>query len=205
MPACEATVREPDFAFLFFGFQSRDPELSRAFFDEVSPRLKRLARRYLQDLPQDIQDEVVGETLMLLLQPGRVAFDPIRGSPWEYVHGFALNAVKNLRTKYGRRRPVRKRNQKAGKETCTEAREVPLDELSDQVPAENLEEKLHNFILVRRVLGKASPTVRFALERIYFDGRPRTRVAEDLKMDRFALQRQMAAFAVSLAAARPCA
>jgi DNA-directed RNA polymerase specialized sigma24 family protein len=193
MPASQVADAESALDSLLLGFQSRQTELSEAFVKAVSHRLRTTARRYLPDLPDDIQEELIGETLLLLLQPDLARFDASRGSAWNYIYGFALNAAKNIRSMYGRRR---KREQDTAVAVTPTPQQVSLDEVSETIPAKDPTEYQRR-IAVEEVMAKAPPTMRVALERIYFDDQPRVRVAAELKIDRFVLQRQLVAFAKS--------
>jgi DNA-directed RNA polymerase specialized sigma24 family protein len=194
MPASQVADAESALDSLLLGFQSRQTELSEAFVKAVSHRLRTTARRYLPDLPDDIQEELIGETLLLLLQPDLARFDASRGSAWNYIYGFALNAAKNIRSMYGRRR---KREQDTAVAVTPTPQQVSLDEVSETIPAKDPTEEYQRRIAVEEVMAKAPPTMRVALERIYFDDQPRVRVAAELKIDRFVLQRQLVAFAKS--------
>ncbi len=66
MVPCVGVPAEADLESLLRGFQAKDPHSSEAFFEAVSPTLKRMARRYLPSFPIDVREELVGETLMLL-------------------------------------------------------------------------------------------------------------------------------------------
>lgn len=195
MPASQVADAESALDSLLLGFQSRQTEPSEAFVKAVSHQLRTTARRYLPDLPDDIQEELIGETLLLLLQPDLARFDPSRGSVWNYIYGFALNAAKNIRSMYGRRRPQHERN--AAVPMTPIPLQVSLEEVSETIPAEDPTEEYQRRLAVKEVLAKAPPTTRIALERIYFDDQPRVRVAAELKIDRFVLQRQLVAFAKS--------
>jgi hypothetical protein len=194
MPASQVADAESALDSLLLGFQSRQTEPSEAFVKAVSYRLRTTARRYLPDLPDDVQEELIGETLLLLLQPDLARFDPSRGSAWNYIYGFALNAAKNIRSMYGRRR---KREQDAAVQVTFTPQEVPLEELGETILAEDPTEEYQRQIAVGEVLAKAPLATRIALERIYFDDQPRVRVAAELKIDRFTLQRQLVAFSKS--------
>jgi hypothetical protein len=189
MPANDAEIPDVDLGLLLVGFQAGDTQYAESFFRVVSPRLKRIARRHLPDLPPDIQNELVGETLMLLLQPMSARFNAVRGTAWKYIYGFALNAAKAVRSQNGRPRRVRRPNG-AAVET-QQPKVVSLQELNEEP---GYEESVDHRIAADQVLARASATVRVALERIYFDDEPRVRVAEQLGIDRFALNRQLSAF-----------
>lgn len=194
MPASQVADAESALDSLLLGFQSRQTEPSEAFVKAVSHRLRTAASRYLPDLPDDIQEELIGETLLLLLHPDLARFDPSRGSAWNYIYGFALNAAKNIRSMYGRRR---KRGQDASVQVTSAPQQVSLEELGEAILAKDPTEEYQRRIAVGEVLAKAPLTARIALERIYFDDQPRVRVAAELKVDRFTLQRQLVAFAKS--------
>jgi hypothetical protein len=195
MPSSQVADPDPALHSLLLGFRSRQPEPSEAFFEAVSSRLKATARRYLPDLPDDIQSEVVGETLLLLLQPNMAPFDASRGSAWNYIHGFALNAVSNVRSMYGRKR-IKKKGETEFRVSAI-PQHISFEELGNGIPVKDPTVEYHEKIAAAEVLAKAPLITRFALERIYFDQQPRVRVAAELKIDRFALQRQLVTFANS--------
>jgi hypothetical protein len=87
-------------------------------------------------------------------------------------------------------------------EEAATPRTISLKELSDEP---RYQETFYQQIAASEVLARASSTVRFALEKIYFDGEPRVRVAAQLGIDRFALNRQLLAFSDSFKEVRICA
>src|ERR1700736_1853789 len=82
---------------LYTGFLDRDPDKSKKFRSEISAFCTALIRRYGWSLPDDVQDEIVGETLCALLSPSARSYDPARGTFKEYLTGFVLNAARRLR------------------------------------------------------------------------------------------------------------
>src|SRR5580693_1964780 len=89
MAAFDASLED-----LYTGFLDREPEKSNKFRNEISAFCNALIRRYGWSLPNDVQDEIVGETLCALLSPSARRYDPTRGTFKEYLTGFVLNAAR---------------------------------------------------------------------------------------------------------------
>lgn len=207
MPADEIPGSGPDLEPFLRGYLARDPAASEALFQFLASPLRRLARRYLRDFPEDIQAEIVGETFALLLQFGGRGFKPTRGSAWNYIYGIALNAVKNIRAHNGHKRlKTRVDVSHPGSLLAPPSRqELSLEELEKEPAVTSPEKQCDERIMVNQVLTKAPARVRFALEKIYFDEESRTTVAAELKIDRFTLHRELSAFSQYISGWRSCA
>ncbi|MBI3302529.1 MAG: hypothetical protein HYZ72_10710 [Deltaproteobacteria bacterium] len=194
MPTC--TVPDAELGLLLDGFQARHSEQAKQFLSVVGPMLTRLAHRYARDLPSDLQEEVVQETFALLLRPNLARFDATRGTVQQYLIGFVLNAVTQIRTKYGRPRPTPKKD---GVSPRKGPQIVALEEAPQKFQVTNNALSLHQKIAAQQVFEKASPVLQLVFERMCVQDEPQTRVAAHLGIDRFVLRRQVVAFAQEFA------
>lgn len=184
-------------------------------------RLGRQARRYARaismrraaDLSEDLHDEVFTEAFAQLWDmPGRLTGEL---TPVELFRKAVLVAIRVVRASYappGQRTrpskfdpPPRVAAEDVGRipdmATIEAAsighgpeRVIDLDRLRSPEASRAAEQHEHR-CEAQRVLAQAPPPVATALHLIYFDGEPVGEVARGLALSRFALNRQIRAFA----------
>lgn len=192
MAAFEASLED-----LYTGFLDREPETSNKFRNQISAFCNALIRRYGWSLPNDIQEEIVGETLCALLSPSARRFDPARGTFKEYLTGYVLNAARRLRD-------VLYPSLNRARTTSDESSDpVPRsDKITTLEEAEILEHayfcKAERGLMARihvlEVLTAAPPMIRSAIEAVYIDDEPLSGFATRHGISRFALKRKMNEF-----------
>lgn len=175
-----------EFAFLLEGFQSEDPARSTRFDKVARPLLFRLAKRHNWGLSEDQLEEVVQEAFLCLLRKGVVRFNPQRGDVAQYLLGRLLNAVKTVRAQYGLKRA-------AGVGVSVELERVENALLSKSVVSI---EAINSRQVARRILLNLEPALKEACYRVLADHEPKTVVAADLRLNRFALARRIRAVKV---------
>ena len=182
---------------LYTGFLDREPEKSNKFRNEISAFCKALIRRYGWSLPNDVQDEIVAETLCALLSPSARRYDHARGTFKEYLTGFVLNAARRLRD-------VLYPSLSRAKTTSDESTDPILrsDKINTLEEAEILEHayfcKTERGLMARihvlELLTAAPPMIRSAIEAVYIDDEPLSGFATRHGISRFTLKRRMNEF-----------
>jgi hypothetical protein len=151
------------------------------------------------DLPLDVHDEVLSETLLLLRSPGRAVFDPTRGSAESYLYFAVKSALKNVRADYGRKIVVRSDSD----DTPVQVEMLPLDDETPDLKA--TESKLHLVIRSKQVLSCVDAPLRSLLSRIYLDGEEQGPVLLEAGLDRFSFNRRCRQVGRELVALGRCA
>lgn len=165
-------------------FLSETPTCVQELFCLLQPAVRLFCSRRASDLPVDIREEVLDETLLLLKTRDRARFNPVHGTIEGYLFNSFRSALKNVRSKYSRNR-IRLQSG----DTAYEHDLVPLDEmnLSDCRLSEH---RLHLAIRADQVLAHADAAMRDVIERIYFAGEDRKSALREIGLDRFAFLRQ---------------
>lgn len=182
---------------LYSGFLDRDPDQSRKFRNEISAFCTALIRRYGWSLPNDVQDEIVGETLCALLSPVARKYDPVRGTFKEYLTGFVLNAARRLRdVLYPSLHRVKIPIGESRGETPppTTIKTVEEAENCGHTQICDAEKDLIARIHVHELLAAAPPVIRCAIEAVYLEHEPLSGFAIRHGISRFALKRKMNEF-----------
>jgi DNA-directed RNA polymerase specialized sigma24 family protein len=176
---------EPELGSLLAAYQLQNPELSILFVAAAGQILRRMATKHGRGLPKHEIEDVVQETFLSLANPALVAFDASRGNASAYLQGRLLNAVKTVQTMNGLRR--------AGTDFDKEPQRefVPIDDLELASPRGIRINEISARHTAHKLFKDVDADVREACMRVYAEGEPRTSVAADLKMNRFALARKL--------------
>jgi len=181
---------------LYAGFLARNPDKSQQFIREISRFCVSLSRRYAWSLPDDIQEEVVSETVLALLSPGARQYDPARGTVKKYLTGFVLNAIRRLREVLYPSLHGAKTAADDEQESAPPARIPTLDEVEagKECPVVEVELNVITKLDVDRILTAASADVAMALRAVHVEEEPLSGIAAFLGISRFTLKRRMDAF-----------
>ena len=148
-------------------------------------------------MPNDVQEEIVGETLCALLSPSARRYDSARGTFKEYLTGFVLNAARRLRD-------VLYPSLNCAKTTSDESTDSisRSDKINTLEEAEILEHahfcKTEKGLMARihvlELLTAAPPMIRSAIEAVYIDDETLSGFAIRHGISRFVLKRRMNEF-----------
>jgi hypothetical protein len=180
---------------------------------------RKISMRFASDLPDDLHDEIFGEAFaQLWSMPERLTGDE---TPLRLFRRAVLLAIRAVRVSYtppGQRTrasksaaPARVAAEHVGRipdavtmEACSvgegEARALDLDRLPSPDAAREMAAVQHRSEVVA-ILHRSPPAIAAALRRIYLDEEPVAAVARSLAISRFAMNRQIGAFARSWRAA----
>lgn len=179
-------------------FLSDSPVLVDEFYTLLKRAIHLDCARKASDLPRDIRDEVVNETIVLLRSPNRASFDPNRGSAESYLYFAAKSAIKNVRVAYGLV------TVKPGEDDAP----VPVEALLvDEEIADpgHPEYKMHLVVLTNEILERAGQPMRFLLAQIYLRGEDQETVLTTAGLDRFSFRRRCQKIGRDSEALRKCA
>jgi len=87
--------------------QSGQAEAWPDLYARFVPWIKKLASRLAPDLPRDLLDDIAQEVMSTVARPG-VMFDQSRGRAKSYIKGLTRNAIKKVRSHYGKRLPAKR-------------------------------------------------------------------------------------------------
>jgi RNA polymerase sigma factor (sigma-70 family) len=166
-----------EFSHPLHSLRSGDRALSEEFYVKVKPMLLRMARRRGKGLSRDQIEDVTQEVFLSLLQPSTVSFDASRGDVSSYLLGRVLNAVKKLR------------QQNLPPNTVT----LGIDEFAESLLSRDTVASADSIQAARQLLRSVPPPIKEAVYRVYGHGEPKSDVAKDLGMTRFALSRRLQA------------
>jgi hypothetical protein len=178
-------------------FLSDAPVLVEEFYKLLKQAIQIHCARKASDLPIDIRDEVLQETLTLLCSPGRAAYNASRGSAESFLYFTVRSAIKNIRAAYGFR------TEPAGDELHVLVQDSELDvEITDPGRPEH---KILLMVLTNEILDRAGQPMAGVLSRIYLQGEDQEAVLEQAGLDRFSFRRRCLKIGREVAALRKCA
>lgn len=161
---------------------------AEAFPTAARPLMRRFARSAAPDLPPDLRDEVVSQSLEYLIEHGK-QFQPARGTAKAFLKLMTGQAARKVRADYCppgcRTRPTRD-------ERCRPPKAVPLCSIDVESPTGVAE--VETACEVRGILRRAPEKIARALVLIYLAGETLAAAARDVGMSRFALSREIARF-----------
>jgi RNA polymerase sigma factor (sigma-70 family) len=151
---------------LVLGIRRRDEEAFRGLFGRYAPSAKALAMRVVRQ--SHLAEEIVQEAFMALWR-NPDAYDHHRGSVKSWLMGMVHHRAVDLvrREESYRRRAER---------TAQHAMEAQSDHADDVVEQLGLPEERRR---VRAALDELPEAQRTVLERMYFDGRSQSQIAEE--------------------------
>ena len=152
------------------------------------PLMRKFARSAAPELPADLRDEVVSQSLEFLIERGK-QFQPSRGSAKAFLKVITAQAARRVRADY-RRPGVRSRPKRE------EWNHLPsVDPIHTvDVPDPRTVDDLDNACEVRAILRGAPREIAHALLLIYFAGEAVGTVARRVGMSRFSLSREIGRF-----------
>jgi DNA-directed RNA polymerase specialized sigma24 family protein len=180
-------------------FVRRDPTAEREFHDLARPFLMMLARRYGRFLPPDQHEDVVHQALTLLLGGSGRKYNAARGSARTFLRLVVRRAVREVsaacanpgsRTRPPKRVAIQSERPLTAAPASTESPPDETDVVAVDDPARDFEIR-HD---VEAVLATAPPDVAEALNRIYIQDIPATRVAAAMNISRYAVGRKIDKF-----------
>ena len=179
-------------------FLSDAPVLVEEFYKLLKQAIQSHCARKASDLPIDIRDEVLQETLTLLCSPGLVGYDASRGSA-ESVFCISPSGVRvrNIRAAYGIRT-----------ESAEDELPEPIqDSEGDFEVADpgHPEHRILLMVLTNEILDRAGQPMAGVLSRIYLQGEDQEAVLEQAGLDRFSFRRRCLKIGREVAALRKCA
>lgn len=176
---------------LLAGFIAGDKHCRTLFPMEAERYLLKVARQRAPDLPPDIQEEIVQQTLLLLLQSPASSFDPTRGSAGAYLGLAVQTAARQVRASYAPPGAPTRRRAKGEAPRAT----VSLDEVeAEQMPSVEPMQQVDAQLDASTLLAQAPANVALALVQLHVLDMPIKQVAKGLKLSRFALARRLTAF-----------
>jgi hypothetical protein len=166
---------------------------ARYFPTTARPLMKTFARHAAPELPPDIQDEVVSQSLEYLIQYGS-RFQPARGSAKAFLKVLTGQAARKIRADYcppGRRTRPDRHDRRRGKPKVVSLSDVNLE---NALVNRDAVDELDTSCDVKAILRRAPAKVARALVLIYFAGEKVSAAARAVGMSRFALSREISHF-----------
>lgn len=160
------------------------------------------AHKLAPDLPVDIREEVLPETLILLMEGKGSAYNRLRGTPKAFLGLLVPDAVRRVRANYTpagmttRRRGTPKilpMITAAPKNPPPSTYEMAI-EIAEDLSVSGIIDQIDAGIDAPRILAMAPPAVARALKMIYYDDMLIGDVALALDVSRFTLHRQLDSF-----------
>ncbi len=176
-----------------------DPHHERRFLDVAQPHLLRFAGRFAANLPQDLRQDVVNETLVSILELAPGAFDSTRGSATTFLQLLVRHAARKVRA--GHCPPGQRTRSRWDARGTAEA---PLDDILADQPTATMKRApidLLTQLAARQVMRRAPAVVRRVLYSIHFEGRTLRETARRAGVDHGSLGRQVRAFSSKARAA----
>jgi hypothetical protein len=175
---------------------------------KAMPLLRKYARGAAREMPPDIQEEVVSQSLEYLIRYG-AQFRPERGTATSFLKVIVGEAARKVRADYcppGQRTRLDRRDRRRGGRKTLSLSTFDLDTFEfDPGSAQgtksgtrDLETRCH----VRAIVECAPARIARALFLIYFVGEAVTAAAKAVGMSRFALHRKISRFANSVSEAQ---
>lgn len=162
---------------------------AEAFPMIARPLMKTFARYAAAELPPDVHDEVVSQSLEYLIEYGK-QFQPARGTAKSFLKLMAGQAARKVRADYcppGCRTRLDRRDRRRAR-----GKVVPLLDVDIENPRGV--EELDMSCDARAILRRAPQKIAQALVLIYFAGEALSAAANVVGMSRFALSREIARF-----------
>lgn len=204
---------------LFLAAFSGQPRSHERLGREARRYSRKVSMRFASDLPDDLHEEIFDEAFaQLWAMPERLTGTE---TPLKLFRRAVLLAIRAVRVSYtppGQRTRTSKRDlppriaaddigripDAATIEACSvgdgDARALDLDRLPSPEAA-RAEAAIEHRSEVISILDHSPPTVAVALRRVYLDDEPVAKVARSLAISRFAINRQIGAFAKAWRAA----
>jgi DNA-directed RNA polymerase specialized sigma24 family protein len=187
---------------LMHRFARGDHGIAREFHQIARPLLVKFANRFGWFLAEDKREEVVQQALVLLRGPAGQTFDRGRGAPEVFLRLITRRAAREVGATYAlpgtRTRPSK---HSRSDNVPAAARIVSLEDLPEhETPSvegpERVVEIQHD---VAATLAAAPTDVANALRRIYLQDIPVTRVAAEMEISRYTLDRKIDKFVETFA------
>lgn len=187
-------------------FLNGDESSTVKFHLQVRPLVSRIARKYAWDLDPDQRDEVMSETMLLLLHLRGRGFDPARGSAVTFVGMVARRAARDVSAQYapaGRpTRPPSKKDEEAFVEFKRRSHVEAVGEITEeQVPRiDDFAKVVDDTLDAAYLLSIAPPPVAHCLVRVCYDAMTMAAAAAEIGLSRFAVNRMINDFRETVAA-----
>lgn len=162
---------------------------AETFPTTARPLMKTFARYAAPELPPDVHDEVVSQSLEYLIEYGK-QFQPARGTAKSFLKLMTEQAARKVRADYcppGCRTRLDRRDRR-----CAQRKVVPLSDIEIENP--HGVEELDVTCEARALLRRAPAKIARALVLIYFAGETVSAAATAVGMSRFALSREISRF-----------
>lgn len=188
-------------------FLNGDEKSATQFMLEVRPLVMTVARKYARGLAEDQLEEVMGETMLHLLQLAGSGYDSMRGSAVTFVGLVARRAARDVSAQYtppGRQtRPPAKRDVEALEEYRRLSHVEPLEAVDEeQEPmAPSFEAMVGATLDAAFIMSIAPPPVAHVLQRVCYDEVSMAEAAGEVNLSRFAVHRLIAGFREMVVAA----
>jgi DNA-directed RNA polymerase specialized sigma24 family protein len=165
---------------------------AETFPSTARPLMLRFAWRTARELPRDLHDEVVSQSLEYLIEYGS-RFQPERGTAKAFLKVVTGQAARKVRADYcppGCRTRLEPRNQRHARPEV-----LTISELEGENPEHpDALKDLDTTCVVREILLRAPTKIAQALVLIYFLGETVSTAAKAVGMSRFALNREITRF-----------
>jgi hypothetical protein len=197
----------PDLNALLEQFLAGDARARDQFPRAARPYLIKFARRLARELPDEIQQEAVNQSLLNLTLQKPANYDPKRGSAKTFLRFMLTSALRQVRASYTPPGHMTRRRGPKGSMSELPSLAVPhvrsLDDL-DEADMPTIDggitaaEARHD---VRAILRYAPAHVATTLDRVYLQEHVLNDVATELGLSRYTLSRQVNEFTRGVRAA----
>jgi hypothetical protein len=166
-------------------FLSDKPDSDAALRRFLKPIVNRFCAQRAHKLPLDLREEVLQETLLILVGSGCERYEAMRNTAPGYVYSAVRTALQS----------IRRRNGLTPARIATTEFDVDFDSLAE---AKNREVTVFRRLLADRVLQSVEPRMRRLLWRVYINDESQEIALAEAKLSRFAFDRRRKAIARSL-------
>jgi hypothetical protein len=170
---------------LLSDFLSDKPDCDSALRGFLKPIINRFCVQRASNLPVDLREEVLQETLLILLGNGCSQYQSELNTAPGYVYSSVRTALQSIRRRYGLT-PTR---------VASRVADFELESAVDQSQSEG---RVLRGLLANEILRFADPAMRRVLWRVYVNEEVQEVALAEAKMSRFAFARKRKAIARSL-------
>jgi DNA-directed RNA polymerase specialized sigma24 family protein len=175
---------------------------------KAMPLLRRFARGAAREMPPDLQEEVVSQSLEYLIRYG-AQFRPERGTAASFLKVMVGEAARRVRADYcppGQRTRLERRDRRRAGRKALSLSKLDLDTFEFDPDSahgtRNAARDLETRCDVRAIVECATARIARALVLIYFVGEAVSAAAKAVGMSRFALRREITRFTNSVCEAQ---
>jgi len=197
----------PDLSGLLEQFLAGDERARDQFPRAARPYLLKVARRLAPELPDEIQQEAVNQSLLNLTLQKPSNYNPIRGTAKTFLKFMLTSALRQVRASYtppGRMTRLRGRKDSKSEASVAVSYVSSLDDINEaDMPAIDggitAAEARHDVLAILRY---APAHVATTLDRVYLQEHVLNDVAAELGLSRYTLSRQVNEFTRGVRATR---